>query len=230
MCLIKNAKYLLVPLLMFEISWFIPFWKALIFGFLFHSTKTDDNKQTVLQRQFNRQGFGYPWQHLTASSAVAPSSTPTRVSKAPSWKKSSPWTSMSCPTTPLRQRSSRSSGSKRDAVYILSALKVFLKKMKQKRPGSSSTGTTPPSTPCASSGTSWPPRRRSRWWTPPPPPDSLDQAPATSSCFASWRIRWRGSSSAIDFHVQVGRCRCHPQQGRLHRVLRQVGGEAIKVY
>ena len=68
----QECEYLLVPLFMVEVSGFLPFWKA------------DDNKQTALTRQFNRQGFGYPGQHLVASSAVAPSSTAARGSRTPS--------------------------------------------------------------------------------------------------------------------------------------------------
>ena len=88
-------------------------WKALVSGFHFHSPKTADNKQTVLQRPFIRQGFGYPWHHLTASSAVTPLSTATRGSRTPSWTKSPLWTSLQCPSRPLRQKGSGSSGSKR---------------------------------------------------------------------------------------------------------------------
>ena len=51
-----------------------------------------------------------------------------------------------------------------NAVYIISALKVFLKRMKQKRPLKKEAVFILHwnNAPCASSGTLWPPRRRSR--------------------------------------------------------------------
>ena len=43
---------------------------------------------------------------MFASSAVGPSLTATRGRRRGTWTKSSPWTSLPCPTTPLRQGSS----------------------------------------------------------------------------------------------------------------------------
>ena len=87
------------------------FWVSFLF-----TKKTD-----ILQRQFNRQGFGYPGQHLKKGRKKHYDLTATRGSRTPSWTRSSPWTSLPCPTTPLSQRSSRSSGSKRGPLGPSSA-------------------------------------------------------------------------------------------------------------